>query len=1654
MSKKKQLQHRLENLFNDLQIKEETPIPESSFQYNLPSWNWSSDEEGLYTKVSSQVTDCLGINNENFNGKSIFHYAITPQSGERLRNLFLKGIYPAEIDVYFQTAEGVFVPTRFQILSSPAHNGNKAGFYGFVQVLSENFVEPFITETPSNGNESNFQINDLINQVNQEFKEIGNIDFHHSTVPTTDAGLQAMKKNQLVSQAGSENHPAVIAIPVNMQEDGYGVLELIDYDPSRKWTEDDSMLVEEVAKQLSLAIENAQLYNAAQKELSERVKAQQEIVELNKDLASLNEFGQQLSRYTDSEDIFKLTKEMLDTIVDYHKLTIAFVNQNSKKLSFPLVFEDGKYIQVDDMDYTHQIPEEVFEKQITLNFSEDIENQIQQYGLFLLDKTPQTFLAIPMPVGKAIKGVIILMNYEKKHAFSPSDIDLITTIALQTASALENAGLFQEIRTALSSIESREKYQSNVALAVATLTKFGSNSIREVLDYLGLASESERIYFAQIREESVSPYWHQTVEWISPACKSSLRPHPVNNIPIALFNEWISQLQESGWVSIQKDDKLNEPLTKWMDGRETQSILLLAVHGKSSTPSIIAFENITSERTWRNEEIGFLRVAADALSNTYIREDLVDQLQVSLDETENLYNASHQLSLANSFEEMLQSITHGLYIPDINRGVLVLFESDNLFEVTHMQVYANWHNGNGTPPPFVNAEYDVAIYKEIFTPQMPSYYDDILNAGLSKNMVEIFKNQNIRSMAVLPLWSGKRRIGAVLLQSENKHTFTNREKRTFPPLIDQMATTVENLRLFGQTQEALNETEQLYKISGGISLAKNTQDLVDLVSQNILPASADRVALMMVRTSGADETPTSLEIVGYYNKKSIQNPQQDFFSINVFPALKALETAERLLIEDVHRDPLDEISKRTLIEMNIGGGIVLPLYSGERLVGILSVFSEKRFYISDDEYRMLKIAANGIAVAVERQLLLENTQQRALELQTAAEIARDTTSTLSLAELLNGIVKLISERFRFHHTAIYLVDEEKRFAEIQEATGEVGLALKQKQQKYAIGSKNIIGTVTASGEPLTIHDVRNNPLFDKSHLLPETESEIGLPLKIGTQVIGVLDIHSTRKNAFNQAEITVLQILTDQIAVAIENAKSYEISQQAIEDMREVDRIKSQFLANMSHELRTPLNSIIGFSRVILKGIDGPINDTQEQDLNAIYNSGQHLLRLINDILDLSKIEAGKMQLQMTESNVSDLVNSVMSTAIGLIKDKPIKLEYDIPEELPSIMVDQTRIRQVLLNFLSNAAKFTEKGQILVKANENISPSGEKEVMFTVTDSGPGIAEKDRIKLFMPFSQVDDSPTRKTGGTGLGLSICRSFIEMHNGRIGLLSSEVGKGSTFFFTIPLIEEETQDNPRQVLENSDSPHKAILAIDDDKQITSLYERFLTNHGYQVISLNESKKAVETAKKVKPFAITLDIMMPGRDGWQIIQELKNDPETKNIPVIICSILEEEEKGFNLGATDYLIKPFLQEDLLNAINRLNFDGQIHKILIIDDDEGDQRLIEKILNEHKNFDLTFAKDGDEGLNLLKSNLPDAVVLDLMMPGKDGFDVLDEIHSHKTFAHLPVIILTGADLSPEQYNRLTTSGQQLLLKGLLGEKELLTTLENTLRVSNQRIKEG
>jgi CheY-like chemotaxis protein len=483
--------------------------------------------------------------------------------------------------------------------------------------------------------------------------------------------------------------------------------------------------------------------------------------------------------------------------------------------------------------------------------------------------------------------------------------------------------------------------------------------------------------------------------------------------------------------------------------------------------------------------------------------------------------------------------------------------------------------------------------------------------------------------------------------------------------------------------------------------------------------------------------------------------------------------------------------------------------------------------------------------------------------------------------------------------------------------------------------------------------------------------------------------------------------------------------------------VKTQFLANMSHELRTPLNSIIGFSRVILKGIDGPISDLQRQDLTAIYNSGQHLLGLINDMLDLAKIEAGKMDMSFEETNVVEIITSVMSTASGLVKDKPIRLTQRVPEILPSVRADPIRVRQVLLNLLSNAAKFTEQGEIVVEAASERDAAGIEQVVVRVTDTGPGISEADQAKLFQAFSQVDDSPTRRTGGSGLGLSISQQLIQLQGGRIGV-QSEIGKGSTFYFTLPLyaglIDGEGGGGAR-----------VVLAVDDDPQVIRLYERYLEPQGYHVIGVTDPTKAKERAIQLKPFAITLDIMMPGFDGWQVLTDLKADSETRGIPVIVCSILEQQERGFSLGAADYVLKPILGDSLLNSLNRLNRDRAIRRVLVVDDDAGSLRMIEKLLQNQRDYKLVPASSGEEAWEALTGNAPDAVILDLFMPGLDGFKLLERMRESAELRHIPVIVLSGGDLTPEQRAQLTEFGHRLISKSALSEAELIDSVKRALQ---------
>jgi signal transduction histidine kinase len=323
------------------------------------------------------------------------------------------------------------------------------------------------------------------------------------------------------------------------------------------------------------------------------------------------------------------------------------------------------------------------------------------------------------------------------------------------------------------------------------------------------------------------------------------------------------------------------------------------------------------------------------------------------------------------------------------------------------------------------------------------------------------------------------------------------------------------------------------------------------------------------------------------------------------------------------------------------------------------------------------------------------------------------------------------------------------------------------------------GYLDEDGHIQPLQDALTEPVKESER----SEGRMTVPITTGDSVLGEITFEEPEEGKiWSDSDKELLEEISRQLGLALQDARSYQLTQQALEEMREADHLKSQFLANMSHELRTPLNSIIGFSKVILKGIDGPVTDTQREDLNAIYNAGQHLLGLISDMLDISRIEAGKLDLSFERVNVEEIIDSVMATATGLVKDKPIELVTDVPEDLPQIMADRIRVRQVLLNLVSNAAKFSEEGQISISARL-IQSDPQPEVLVAVADTGIGIAEEDMAKLFEPFSQVDPSPTRKSGGSGLGLSIARHLVDLHGGRIWA-ESTLGEGSTFAFTLPL------------------------------------------------------------------------------------------------------------------------------------------------------------------------------------------------------------------------------------------------------------------------------
>ncbi|RCK74588.1 MAG: sensory transduction histidine kinase [Ignavibacteriae bacterium] len=578
----------------------------------------------------------------------------------------------------------------------------------------------------------------------------------------------------------------------------------------------------------------------------------------------------------------------------------------------------------------------------------------------------------------------------------------------------------------------------------------------------------------------------------------------------------------------------------------------------------------------------------------------------------------------------------------------------------------------------------------------------------------------------------------------------------------------------------------------------------------------------------------------------------------------------------------------------------------------------------------------------------------------------------------------------------------------------------------------------------------------------QLKSLISIPLIVQGDLQGVLEVMSKRDSDYIGSELDLLKVIADELSIGLSRKRLMdEISIKNIElenekaKTEEANEALKKFLAIFSHELRSPLNNIIGFSELLSTDFENLPRDKIKDFMKNIHTSGQHLQQLINDILDLSKIEAGKMELQIEGFPVNYFTESITRVLQKDIDQKKINLVYNISSEIDQLYVDQTRFKQILVNLISNAIKYSHpegKVEVGIKRVEN-------EIEIYVKDEGVGIKPEDLPKLFKPFQQTRSATMKE--GTGLGLAITKRLVELHGGEIRV-DSEPNKGTTFTIRIPMVlgienalmsEENRKDLENLTEEIEDQTKRKekplVLIIEDNQQAIQLLEMYLNDAGYRTEVARDGVEGIEKAKKLKPDIITLDLLLPKKNGWQVMKDLKSHPICKNIPVIIISITDEKKLGFSLGAVDYFVKPVNKEELLATLKRIPLKKPTErshpKIMVIDDDPTSVELIELIL-ETEGYEVIKTYDGREGIDLILKEKPDLVILDLIMPEISGFNIAYQMRQNPETKNIPIIILTSMEIDDQTREKMESFVTTIMSKQKFTKKDLLKEINSIERM--------
>ncbi len=889
--------------------------------------------------------------------------------------------------------------------------------------------------------------------------------------------------------------------------------------------------------------------------------------------------------------------------------------------------------------------------------------------------------------------------------------------------------------------------------------------------------------------------------------------------------------------------------------------------------------------------------------------------------------------------------------------------------------------------------------------------------------------------------------------------------RLITTVTDQVATAIDNIQLLRQTEESLAETEALYRTSAALTSATHVDEILEAILEYAQSPAFDRCVVAMLDDPDAAPEAWTVEMRAVWDREGREALYRgNRYTAAQFPLIQKALSYDTLAINHVASDPqLDEASRTILTSLEIQSLLVVPMSTGRRLFGWLMVEAIQQSHdFQAREVQNFRTIAEQAAVVLYSQRLLTESTRRAQEMGFLFEVTQAATAgaITDLESALAGVADVVHQFMNAAEVDILVPEDERGALRTMVCTRSEDIG---QYIPYDRDTASVIWVMNHV-EPLIISDTQSNGRFDD--FSNPTRSAMVTPIAAGGQLSGIIQVQSAVPSAYDEQTLRLLQTMAGALHAVIQNARLLEEVTAANERLLELDRLKSEFLASTSHELRTPLNSIIGFSRLLLKGIGGPLTEMQQQDLMTIHKNGQHLLQLINDILDQSKIEAGQMELDTDYFSLEEVIDGAISTTSGMASEKPIEIIKDVAPDLPQAWGDEFRTRQALINLVGNAIKFTDRGNVTVSAYLREMPDGPDMLHIAITDTGIGIAEEHLDILFEAFRQVDSTTTRKYAGTGLGLPITKALIELQGGSIWV-ESEMGEGSIFTFTIPTEPvEDMGETPAEDSEAEGKPAESItvmfddveedegesedaaapemppmiVVLDDEQNVINLYQRYLTGKGFEVVGTTDPEKLNQMIFAFQPKIVLLDVVIPGSDvnGLDILKQLKEDPETQDIEAIVCSVVEEQERAEALGAAAYLVKPFGEEALVRAVRRVSLglsedempppgeeaprteepvqpppDGP-RVVLVLDDEQGVINLYKRYLTT-RGYEVIGTTDPDKVDSLIAQFHPSLILLDVIIPDHeiDGWQVLERLKADPATRNIPAVICTVVD-DPER----------------------------------------